>query len=120
MKYALITGSNGLVGSEAVDFFIKKKFKIIAIDNNFRRYFFGKNADTTWQKKIQIRKFKKEIFHHNIDIRNQKKITNIFLKYKKNIKCIIHAAAQPSHDWAYKEPVLDFDINARSTLHLLK
>ena len=50
MKYALITGSNGLVGSEAVDFFIKKKFKIIAIDNNFRKYFFGKNADTTWQK----------------------------------------------------------------------
>ena len=50
MKYALITGSNGLVGSEAVEFFIKKKFKIIAIDNNFRSYFFGKNADTTWQK----------------------------------------------------------------------
>ena len=49
MKYALITGSNGLVGSEAVDFFIKKKFKIIAIDNNFRRYFFGKNA-AIWNK----------------------------------------------------------------------
>ena len=120
MKYALITGSNGLVGSEAVEFFIKKKFKIIAIDNNFRSYFFGKNADTTWQKKIQIKKFKKDVFHYNIDIRNQKKINDIFFKYRKNIKCIIHAAAQPSHDWAYKDPILDFDINARSTLYMLE
>ena len=115
MKYALITGSSGLVGSEAVDFFIKKKFKIIAIDNNFRKYFFGKNADTNWQKKIQIKKYKRKIFYHSVDIRNQQKITDIFLKYRKNIKCIIHAAAQPSHDWAYKEPMLDFDINAKST-----
>ncbi len=120
MKYALITGSSGLVGSEAVDFFIKKKFRIIAIDNNFRKYFFGKNADTNWQKKIQIKKYKKKIFYHSVDIRNQQKINDIFLKYKKNIKCIIHAAAQPSHDWAYKEPMLDFDINAKSTLHLLE
>ena len=83
MKYALITGSNGLVGSEAVEFFIKKKFKIIAIDNNFRSYFFGKNADTTWQKKIQITKFKKDVFHYNIDIRNQKKLTIYFSNIEK-------------------------------------
>lgn len=51
MKYVLITGSSGLVGSEAVNFFIKKKFKIITVDNNLRKYFFGKNADTNWQKK---------------------------------------------------------------------
>ena len=120
MKYALITGSSGLVGSEAVDFFIKKKFKIIAIDNNFRKYFFGKNADTNWKKKIQIKKYKRKIFYHSVDIRNQQKITDMFLKYRKNIKCIINAAAQPSHDWAYKEPMLDFDINAKSTLHLLE
>ena len=120
MKYVLITGSSGLVGSEAVNFFIKKKFKIITVDNNLRKYFFGKNADTNWQKKNQIKKFKNEIIHNSVDIRNHKKITNIFSKYKNKIKCIIHAAAQPSHDWAYKDPTLDFDVNARATLHLLE
>lgn len=120
MKYVLITGSSGLVGSEAVNFFIKKRFKIIAIDNNLRKYFFGKNADTNWQKKIQVKKYKTKISHYPIDIRNHKKIANIFKKYKNKIKCIIHSAAQPSHDWAYKNPTLDFDINAKSTLHLLE
>ena len=120
MKYVLITGSSGLVGSEAVNFFIKKKFKIITVDNNLRKYFFGKNADTNWQKKNQIKKFKNEIIHNSVDIRNHKKISNIFSRYKKKIKCIIHAAAQPSHDWAYKDPTLDFDVNARATLHLLE
>ncbi len=120
MKYVIITGSSGLVGSEAVNFFIKKNYKVIAIDNNMRKYFFGKNADTNWQKKIQIKKFKKRIFHYTVDIRNYNKIIDIFFKYKNKIKCIIHAAAQPSHDWAYKEPILDFDINAKSTLNLLE
>lgn len=120
MKYVIITGSSGLVGSEAVNFFIKKNYKVIAIDNNMRKYFFGKNADTNWQKKIQIKKFKKSIFHYTVDIRNYNKIIEIFFKYKNKIKCIIHAAAQPSHDWAYKEPILDFDINAKSTLNLLE
>ena len=120
MNYVLITGSSGLVGSEAVDFFIKKNYKIITIDNNFRKYFFGDNADTNWQKKIQQKKFKEKIIHNSVDIRNHSKISEIFLKHKKKIKCIIHAAAQPSHDWAYKNPGLDFDINARSTLNLLE
>ena len=120
MNYVLITGSSGLVGSEAVEFFIKKNYKIITIDNNFRKYFFGDNADTNWQKKIQQKKFKEKIIHNSVDIRNHSKISEIFLKHKKKIKCIIHAAAQPSHDWAYKNPGLDFDINARSTLNLLE
>ena len=120
MKYVVITGSSGLVGSEAVDFFIKKKFKVIAIDNNMRRYFFGKNADTNWQKKIQKKKFNKKVLQLNLDIRNHNKIKKIFSNYREKIKCIIHAAAQPSHDWAYKEPLTDFNINATSTLNLLE
>ena len=62
MKYVLITGSSGLVGSEAVNFFIKKKFKIITVDNNLRKYFFGKNADTNWQKKIKSKNLKMKLF----------------------------------------------------------
>ena len=77
MKYALITGSSGLVGSEAVDFFIKKKFKIIAIDNNFRKYFFGKNADTNWQKKIQIKKYKRKNLKWALGGRNELKIKRL-------------------------------------------
>ncbi len=63
MKYVIITGSSGLVGSEAVNFFIKKNYKVIAIDNNMRKYFFGKNADTNWQqKKFKSKNLKKEFF----------------------------------------------------------
>ena len=70
-------------------------------------------------KKRSNQKNKNEIIHNTVDIRNYKKITHIFFKYKK-IKCIIHAAAQPSYDWAYKDPTPDFDVNAKATLHLLE
>ena len=119
MKIALITGSCGLVGSESTIFFAKKGFKVIGIDNNIRKFFFGKDGDISWVKK----KLKKEIQsynHFNVDIRNFKSLKKIFLKYKKKIKVIIHAAAQPSHDWAKNEPFIDFDINARGTLNLLE
>ena len=75
MKICIVTGSNGLVGSSAVDFFLKKKFKVIGIDNNLREYFFGKDGSTSWVKKINLKKNNFE--HKNIDIRNYKKIENI-------------------------------------------
>ena len=114
----LITGSSGLVGSEAVIFFSKKNFEIIGIDNNFRKFFFGKSASTNQVKKklSKLNNFN----HFNVDIRSSKKLSNIFKKYKNRIKLIIHCAAQPSHDWAYNNPMLDFEINARSTFNLLE
>tara|TARA_B110000008_G_scaffold79103_1_gene80803 strand:- start:1505 stop:2575 length:1071 start_codon:yes stop_codon:yes gene_type:complete len=114
----LVTGSSGLIGSETVNFFSKKNFDIIGIDNNFRQFFFGKSASTH-----QIKKKLKKINnynHFNIDIRNFKKLLQVFKKYKKRIKLIVHCAAQPSHDWAYQNPMLDFDINAKSTFNLLE
>ena len=110
----LITGSSGLVGSEAVIFFSKKNFEIIGIDNNFRKFFFGKSASTNQVKKklSKIDNFS----HFNVDIRSSKKLSNIFKKYKNRIKLIIHCAAQPSHDWAYNNPMLDFEINANLLL----
>ena len=119
MNIALITGSCGLVGSEASIFFAKKGFKIIGIDNNTRKFFFGKDGDISWVREKLSKKLKK-YFHYNIDIRNYNSLKKIFLKYKKNIKIIIHTAAQPSHDWAKNKPFIDFDINAKGTLNLLE
>ena len=119
MNIALITGSCGLVGSESSIFFSKKKFKILGIDNNIRKFFFGKDGDISWVKK-DLKKNIKNYDHLNIDIRNYNSLRKIFSKYKKKIKVIIHAAAQPSHDWAKNKPFIDFDINARGTLNLLE
>jgi len=113
----IITGSCGLVGSEAVKFFLKKKFLVIGIDNNYRKKLFGKDGDTSWIKKKLI--LNKNYLHHQIDIRNTKKIFEIFKKYSKNIKVIIHSAAQPSHDWAKNNLMTDFSINAQGTINIL-
>ena len=119
MKFALITGSCGLVGSESSIFFSNKKYKILGIDNNARKFFFGKDGDNSWVRnklKRQLVNYK----HYNIDIRNFKSLKKIFQKYKKKIKVIIHAAAQPSHDWAKNKPFIDFYINAKGKLNLLE
>ena len=119
MKIALITGSCGLVGSESSVFFSKKGFKVIGVDNNLRKFFFGKDGDINWIKK----KLKKELtnyIHYNIDIRNYSLLEKIFKKYKKDIKVVIHAAAQPSHDWAKDRAFIDFNINAKGTLNILE
>ena len=119
MSLALITGSTGLIGSEAVNFFCDKGFDVIGIDNNFRKYFFGSNASTTGIKN-SISKKNKKYLHHNLDIRNSDGIEKLFKKYKKKISIIIHCAAQPSHDYGKNFPKLDFDINAYGTLNLLE
>ena len=119
MSIALITGSCGLVGSESVDFFAKKSFDIVGIDNNLRQHFFGKEASTNWQK-IKLIKTNKKYKHFNTDIRNYNGLEKIFKRFKKKIKIIIHCAAQPSHDYGKKFPVLDFNVNATGTLNLLE
>ena len=118
MKYVLITGSAGLVGSEATRFFLKKGYKVIGIDNNFRKILFGKDGDTDWIKK-QLN-LNKNYKHYKVDIRKYEQIKKIFKKYKNKISVIIHAAAQPSHDWAKKMPLIDFNINALGTINLLE
>ncbi|MBN2831476.1 MAG: NAD-dependent epimerase/dehydratase family protein [Candidatus Omnitrophica bacterium] len=119
MAVVLITGSCGLVGSEAVGLFAEKGFDIIGIDNNMRKGFFGEDGSTLWNLK-RLRSRYKNYSHYFIDIRNEKQVNKIFKRYKKNIVLIIHAAAQPSHDWAAKDPRVDFEINAQGTLTLLE
>lgn len=117
-KKALITGSAGLIGSESTKFFANLGFTVHGIDNNMREYFFGKDASTDWQKHELEDKLKDKYVHHQIDIRDNKELENLFKEHKFDL--IIHTAAQPSHDWAAKEPITDFSINALGTLYLLE
>ena len=119
MSIAIITGSSGLVGSETSKFLLNKGFKVIGIDNNERKKLFGNDGDTTKIKKKLVINFKNYI-HKNFDILNYSKIEKIFKYYKKNIKFVLHAAAQPSHDWAYKDVHKDFNINSLGTLNILE
>ena len=114
----IITGSTGLIGSSTCEFYLNKKKPIIGIDNDLRKYFFGTHGSNKWKEK-KLRK-DKNYKHYSVDIRNKIKIFEIFKKYKKKIRAVIHTAAQPSHDWAAKEPFTDFDVNANGTLNLLE
>ena len=116
-KTILITGSCGLIGSETAKFFLKKKFRVIGIDNNFRKKFFGTDASTSWIKKILISN--KNYKHYNVNICNYTKLEKIF-KSNKNISGIVHCAAQPSHDLATKFPFTDFEVNANGTMNMLE
>lgn len=119
MKYVLITGSSGLIGSQSVDFFHKMGYGIIGIDNDMRAYFFGKEASTTPSKNSIVESYPNYI-HFDYDIRSFESMQSVFEKYGKSIELIIHTAAQPSHDWAAKEPLTDFSVNAVGTLNLLE
>jgi CDP-paratose 2-epimerase len=117
MKSVLVTGSAGLIGSEAVKFFANKGFGVIGIDNDARKYFFGDGASTEWNRK-RLQKAYDNYSHINVDIRDEAEIKKIFKARKFDL--IIHTAAQPSHDWAAREPKTDFTINALGTLILLE
>lgn len=118
MKYVLVTGSCGLIGAQAVEFLAKEGFKVVGIDNDMRAYFFGKSASTKENERHLSDSLKDKYTHLNIDIRDKGKIEETFKKYAFDL--IIHTAAQPSHDWAAREPFTDFEINANGTLNLLE
>ena len=115
---ALITGSGGLIGSEAAKFFAQKGFEIVGIDNNMRSYFFGDDASTKWNQDKIASELKDKYTHYNVDIRDNDDVEKIFKKHTFDL--IIHTAAQPSHDWAAKEPFTDFTVNANGTLVMLE
>jgi CDP-paratose 2-epimerase len=119
MSVAIITGSAGLIGSEAVQFFHDKFDIVVGVDNNLREYFFGKEASTVWNNNRLTDRYP-NYKSENIDIRNYAEIEKLFQKYGSDIKLILHTAAQPSHDWAAKEPFTDFSVNANGTLNLLE
>jgi CDP-paratose 2-epimerase len=119
MSVAIITGSSGLVGSEAVHYFAGQGMEVVGIDNGMRERFFGESASTRWMTD----RLKKDISgfrHYDADIRDQERIGRIFAEYGNDIELVIHAAAQPSHDWAASDPVTDFTVNANGTSVMLE
>ena len=119
MKIAIVTGCSGLIGSQSVKFLSEKGFIVVGIDNHMRGYFFGDESSTKDITEQLIIDYPSFIFE-NCDIRNYINLETIFKKYNTDIQLIIHTAAQPSHDWASKEPITDFTINANGTLNLLE
>ena len=119
MDIVLITGTGGLIGSEAARFFSSKFDKVIGIDNNMRKYFFGEEGST---KRVQEALYSQipNYLGLSIDIRDYTALEEVFKKYTTDIKLIVHTAAQPSHDWAAKEPFTDYGVNSTGTLNLLE
>lgn len=119
MSVAIVTGSAGLIGSESVRYFAAQGMEVVGIDNDMRSYFFGPEASTDWNKQ----KLLDEVgaySHVDADIRDRDALERIFSRFGDQIATVIHAAAQPSHDWAAREPHTDFEINANGTLNLLE
>ena len=113
----VVTGSSGLIGSEAVTHYDAQGHEVHGIDNNMRREFFGEKGDTTWNLE-RLRSATKRFTHHGIDIRDRKALASMFSEIKPEL--VIHCAAQPSHDKAKEIPFDDFDVNATGTLNLLE
>ena len=120
MSLAIITGSAGLIGSEAVGYFVEKGMTVVGIDNDMRSRFFGEEASTAWNRDRLTAKHGKDYIHQSIDIRDDDAVDGLFKKYGGEISLILHTAAQPSHDWAAREPKTDFSVNANGTLNLLE
>ena len=120
MSVALVTGSAGLIGSEAVRHFAGLGLDVVGIDNDMRAQFFGPEASTAWNVLRLTTELGDAYTHHDVDIRDRDALAGIFAKYGRDIAVVIHTAAQPSHDWAVRDPFTDFDVNAGGTLNILQ
>jgi CDP-paratose 2-epimerase len=119
MQTIIVTGSSGLIGSETAKRFAQKGLRIVGIDNDMRAQFFGVEASTK-STRDELVKNLREYEHHELDIRDAKSISALFAKHRGTIRAVVHTAAQPSHDWAAREPQTDFTVNANGTLNLLE
>jgi len=117
MKTILVTGSSGLIGSEAVEHFDRQGNRVIGADNNMRQVFFGAQGDTTWNLN-RLKRSTKNFQHASLDIRDRTALEELFKSNRFDL--IVHCAAQPSHDKARDIPILDFEVNALGTINLLE
>ncbi|HEX8627181.1 MAG TPA: NAD-dependent epimerase/dehydratase family protein [Catenuloplanes sp.] len=120
LSVALVTGSGGLIGSEAVRHFAGLGLDVVGIDNDMRREFFGPEASTAWNVQRLTSDFGAAYTHLDVDIRDRAALGDIFRRYGRDIVLVVHTAAQPSHDWAVRDPFTDFDVNAGGTLNVLQ
>jgi CDP-paratose 2-epimerase len=119
MPVAIITGAGGLIGSEAVEHFIAEGFDVVGIENDMRASFFGPESSTSHVTERLVSEHS-EFRWENADIRDGAAIERIFGGHAGQIELVIHTAAQPSHDWAARDPQTDFGVNANGTLNLLE
>jgi CDP-paratose 2-epimerase len=116
-KTALVTGSSGLIGSEAVAFLDERGWTVHGVDNNMRREFFGEHGDTTWNLERLLGSTSR-FEHHALDVRDREGVARLFAEDRFDL--VFHCAAQPSHDLAASRPFDDFEVNALATLNLLE
>lgn len=119
MSVALVTGAGGLIGSEAVTFLAAQGLDVVGVENDMRAYFFGPDASTQWRV-AELTKNQPRFRHKAIDIRDFEALKAVIAEVAKDLRMVVHAAAQPSHDWAAREPFTDFGVNAHGTLNVLE
>jgi CDP-paratose 2-epimerase len=119
VSVALVTGAGGLIGSEAVLFLVEQGLDVVGVDNDMRAYFFGAEASTKWRVR-ELTTTQKRFRHEAIDIRDFEAVSKLVADLGKDLSLVVHAAAQPSHDWAAREPFVDFGVNATGTLNMLE
>jgi CDP-paratose 2-epimerase len=117
MKTILITGSLGLIGNACALEFLKLGYKVIGVDNDSRKVYFGNDASVL--PNLNLLKNYENYEHHSFDITSNVHIENLIKSYSSDLFAVIHCAAQPSHDWSYRDPILDFNVNSYSTLLLI-
>jgi CDP-paratose 2-epimerase len=118
MATAIVTGSGGLVGSESVIHLAQRGWTVVGLDNDMRARFFGAGASTAPMSAHLRERFPDEYVEHDVDIRDADAVQRVFAGH--DVALVIHTAAQPSHDWAAREPQTDFTVNANGTLNLLE
>jgi CDP-paratose 2-epimerase len=118
MSIAIVTGSAGLIGAETVRQFAAKGLAVVGVDNDMRRTYFGDDASTRWSRN-RLEKQVPGYRHVEADIRDEVALRRVFAFYGRDTAVVIHTAAQPSHDWAARDPLTDFTVNANGTLNLL-
>ena len=119
MPTAIITGSGGLIGSEAVQHFVRAGYRVIGLENDMRAQFFGAEASTahTTERLVSVLDGFTSL---EIDIRDGYAVDRVFSEHAADLELVVHTAAQPSHDWAASDPQTDFGVNANGTLNLLE
>ncbi|HWH33753.1 MAG TPA: NAD-dependent epimerase/dehydratase family protein [Acidimicrobiales bacterium] len=120
MSVAVITGSAGLIGSEAARYFGDLGLHVVGVDNDMRRHFFGPESSTADSVERLRATLGQNYDHRDLDIRDRAGIEDLFRFFGRQVSLVIHTAAQPSHDWAAREPFTDFDINAVGTLNVVE
>ena len=120
MSVVIVTGSSGLIGAEASLHFGKAGHDVVGLDNDMRSTFFGPEASTLPVRRQVSRRLGRAYTHLDLDIRDKDGVENLLTEFGSHVTLVVHTAAQPSHDWAAKDPHTDFSVNAVGTLNLLE